>query len=48
MGRIVPEIDDPNIREIIIYSFRIVYEISGDRIEILTIIHNKQDFTKNF
>ncbi len=44
----VPELGDPNIRELIIYSYRLVYEISLNRIEILTIVHGKQDFSKTF
>ena len=48
MGRIVPEIEDPNIRELIIYSYRLIYEISPNRIEILAIIHGKQDFPGAF
>ena len=47
-GRIVPEIEDPNIRELIIYSYRLIYEISPNRIEILAIIHGKQDFSGTF
>ena len=41
MGRIVPEIDNPDIRELIVYSYRLIYQISPDRIEILAIIHSK-------
>jgi plasmid stabilization system protein ParE len=48
MGRIVPEIEDPNIRELIIYSYRLIYKISPKRIEILAIIHGKQDFSSAF
>ncbi|MFQ5753477.1 MAG: type II toxin-antitoxin system RelE/ParE family toxin [bacterium] len=48
MGRVVPEIATKSIRELIIYSYRLVYEISRDRIEILAIIHGKQDFSKTF
>jgi len=48
IGRIVPEIEDPNIRELIIYSYRLIYEISPKRIEILAIIHGRQDFSKVF
>ena len=48
MGRVVPEIGNPNIRELIIYSYRLVYEISPNRIEILAIIHGKQDFLETF
>lgn len=48
IGRIVPEIGNLNIRELIIYSYRLIYEISSDRIEILAIIHGKQDFWGTF
>ncbi len=45
IGRIVPEIEDINIRELFIYSYRIIYEIHHNEVEILTIIHGKMDFT---
>ena len=48
IGRIVPELEESNIRELIIYSYRLIYEISNKRIEILTIMHGKQDFSKAF
>ena len=44
-GRVVPEINDPNIREIFIYSYRLMYQITGDNIYILGVIHGKRDFT---
>jgi toxin ParE1/3/4 len=44
IGRIVPEISDQNIRELIVYSYRLVYEISAGGIEILAIIHGRRDF----
>ena len=43
-GRIVPEIRDDNIREIFIYSYRLVYRIEDDRICILALIHGRRDF----
>ncbi|MDI7259342.1 MAG: type II toxin-antitoxin system RelE/ParE family toxin [Thermodesulfobacteriota bacterium] len=46
IGRIVPEIGDPKIRELIIYSYRLIYEIFPDKIEILALIHGKRDFSK--
>lgn len=48
MGRVVPEISDPNIRELIIYSYRLIYEVFSNRIEILAIIHSKQNFDETF
>jgi len=44
MGRIVPETDTQNIRELIIYSYRLIYKVSADMVEILTIVHVKRDF----
>ncbi len=44
IGRIVPEIGDTNVRELFVYSYRLIYEISTDSIEILAIIHGKRDF----
>ena len=44
IGRIVPEIDDPNIRELFVYSYRLIYEISSDGIEILAVIHGRRNF----
>ena len=39
MGRVVPERDDPDIREIFIYSYRVIYRIRKDQIEVLAVIH---------
>lgn len=45
IGRVVPEIGDPNIRELIIYSYRLIYEVFPDKVEILALIHGKRDFS---
>jgi len=37
MGRIVPEISNPSIRELIVKRYRIVYRIKDNIIEILTV-----------
>ncbi len=37
IGRIVPEISNPGIRELIAKKYRLVYRIKNDKIEILTI-----------
>lgn len=36
-GRTVPEIGNPDIRELIFRGYRIVYRLNDDRIEILTV-----------
>jgi len=41
-GRVVPEIDDPLVREIILGSYRIIYRVHKDLVEILTIFHGSR------
>jgi plasmid stabilization system protein ParE len=42
MGRIVPEIENNQFREIIYGNYRIIYRIEKKRISILTIRHGNQ------
>ncbi len=47
IGRIVPEIDNPDIRELIEGNYRIIYKVvSNNRIDILTVHHSARDLTK--
>ncbi|QEN04350.1 type II toxin-antitoxin system RelE/ParE family toxin [Thiospirochaeta perfilievii] len=39
MGRIVPEFNDENLREIIFQNYRIIYKIRDEEVAILTIFH---------
>lgn len=42
-GRVVPEIDRKDIRELIVGDYRIIYRIkSNTRIDIITVIHSAQ------
>ena len=45
IGRVVPEIDDPNVREVFIYSYRLIYEVRLDRVDILAVVHGRRDFS---
>ena len=48
-GRIVPEFNDVNLREVIFQNYRIVYSIrSRNAIPILAVIHAARDFTQVF
>jgi plasmid stabilization system protein ParE len=38
-GRIVPEFGDPSIREVLWRSYRLVYRLVGDNVEIVTVFH---------
>lgn len=45
-GRIVPEKNDENVRELSEGNYRIIYEIvSTDQINILTVYHSARDLT---
>lgn len=41
-GRKVPEFDDENVRELIAYSYRVIYRLQEDEIIIASIIHGKR------
>jgi addiction module RelE/StbE family toxin len=42
LGRIVPEYQNENIRELFIYSYRLIYNIEHNAINIIAIIHGKR------
>ncbi|MBW1982784.1 MAG: type II toxin-antitoxin system RelE/ParE family toxin [Deltaproteobacteria bacterium] len=44
-GREVPELENPELREVIYGNYRIIYRIAGseDNIEILAVIHGARD-----
>lgn len=46
MGRIVPEIGDESIRELIHRGYRIMYVVDekGEEVEVLTVLHSSQQF----
>ena len=44
-GRVVPEINIREIREIILGNYRIVYRLTEDEVEILTVHHGAQLLT---
>ena len=47
LGKIVPEIEKQNIRELIEGRYRIIYKIvSLNQIDILTVHHSARDLTK--
>ncbi|MBH8573323.1 type II toxin-antitoxin system RelE/ParE family toxin [Nostocaceae cyanobacterium CENA369] len=41
-GRVVPEIAQENLREVVFGSYRIVYLVSGDEVNILTVFHSSK------
>jgi plasmid stabilization system protein ParE len=42
-GRVVPELDDPQVRELFLARHRVIYEVFADRVAVLRIIHTSRD-----
>jgi len=45
-GRVVPERADPSIREIFVYPYRLMYQVTADAVSILAFIHGARDFER--
>ena len=43
-GRIVPESNDPTIRELFVFRYRLMYEVREERVIILAFLHGARDF----
>jgi toxin ParE1/3/4 len=43
-GRVVPELGDPAVREVIQGAYRIVYELHDDVANVLTVFHGSRQF----
>jgi plasmid stabilization system protein ParE len=41
-GRVVPELDEADIREGFVYSYRLIYQVLDDHVMMLTVLHMKQ------
>jgi toxin ParE1/3/4 len=41
-GRVVPEREDPNVREIIEEPYRVIYRVWHDRVEVLAVVHGRR------
>jgi len=41
-GRKVPEFDDQNVREVLVYSYRVIYRIEQDKVIVAAVIHGKR------
>jgi plasmid stabilization system protein ParE len=42
-GRVVPELGDPEVRELILANYRLLYEIRGETVYLLGLIHGARD-----
>ena len=43
-GRVVPELNDPSLREVVDAPYRIVYRVGVEALEILTVVHAARRF----
>ena len=44
MGKVVQELGNEYIRELSLYSYRILYEIKAPAIVVLAVVHKRRDF----
>jgi plasmid stabilization system protein ParE len=45
-GRVVPELEDPAIREVFVHRYRLLYRIERDRVVVVAFLHGARDFAK--
>ena len=41
-GRKIPEFDDASIREIPVHAWRVIYQVRGDAVFIVTLVHKRR------
>ena len=46
IGREVPELNDPDIREVIVHKYRVIYRVEHEAIKIGAVIHGARDLEK--
>jgi len=42
-GRVVPELDEPGVREVFVSRYRVIFEVHEDRVAILRVIHGSRN-----
>lgn len=45
LGRVVRESNMPDVRELVYQGYRIIYRLSENRIDILTVLHGSRDLS---
>jgi hypothetical protein len=43
-GRVVPEFDNPAKRELFVFRYRLIYEVTGEQVVIQAFLHGARDF----
>jgi toxin ParE1/3/4 len=44
-GRTVPELNQPNVRQLLVQRYRLLYEVTQTEIQILAFVHGARDLT---
>jgi plasmid stabilization system protein ParE len=42
-GRMTPETNDKSIREILVYSYRVIYQLSPEHVSVLAVVHGRRN-----
>lgn len=42
-GRVVPELDEPTVRELVVGNYRLIYEVGAETVYVLALIHGARD-----
>ena len=42
-GRVVPEVNQDSLRELIFHGYRILYRLENDSLQIVTVVHGTRD-----
>ncbi len=45
-GRVVPELDQPTVRELFVQRYRLLYEVTPNEVHILAFLHGARDLTR--
>ena len=45
-GRLVPELQAKDVRELIVQGYRIIYQTEAERVIVLTVVHGRRDLTR--
>jgi plasmid stabilization system protein ParE len=45
-GRVVPELNHPAVRELLVQRYRLIYEVTPAEVQILAFVHGARDLTR--
>jgi toxin ParE1/3/4 len=45
-GRVVPELNKPDIRELLVFDYRLQYQVLDEQVVVIAFLHGARDFSK--